>query len=114
MPYTITEIPNLYKSEKVLKLTKKEKKYIQDGLYEISMVYHDSIPVGKIENILNGLGFHLIQEDGTPFSGFFCGREGSCYLQFADEDNNTPKCVIALQWYRIGDAILYEINCYLS
>jgi len=113
MAYTITEIPNLFKTATTPKILLPVKRILGRRLHEISSKFHRSIPVDAIEEILAIQGYHLIQEDGTPFSGIFCGDEGSCHLQFADENNNVPNHVIALQWYRLSQSS-YEINCYLS
>ena len=115
--YTVNQIDGLYHTPITPKILAKNRSKIQQGLFHISKRYSSYIPIDEIEVVLNFSGYHLIQEDGTPWSGIFCGREGSCHLQFADAEGNVPKHLIALQWYKHDSNthnVTYEINCYLS
>jgi len=114
---SVNEISGLYSTKTVAKISAKERRNIQKVLYELSRNKHISLPIAEVEAVLNLNGFHLIQEDGTPFSGWFCGREGSCHLQFANEEGNVPKSLIAFQWYIHESNTFtkkYEVNLYLS
>jgi hypothetical protein len=116
MSFTVQEITGLYHTKVVPKISAKNKTKIQNGLHRISKTYHSYIPVDEIECVLNSAGYHLIQEDGEPWSGIFCGRNSDCHLQFADAEGNVPKHLIALQWYlqEKVSSRSYEINCYMS
>jgi hypothetical protein len=116
MSFTTQIISGLFHTKIVPKILAKDKTKIQKGLYQISKRYSSYIPVDEIEVVLNFSGYHLIQEDGTPWSGIFCGRIGSCHLQIADKDGNVPNHLVCLQWYKQEKVSghSYEINCYLS
>jgi hypothetical protein len=110
--YEVREITGLYSTPFVPKIKAAERRKLSNTLYEISKVRHTGIPIDDIESTLNKIGYHMIQEDGTPWSGIFCGSEGNCYIQIANEDGNVPKNLICLSWY--NQYITYEINVYLS
>ena len=46
--------------------------------------YHDAIPLSLIQDILARNEFILLQEDGTEWSGLFCGEEGRADIQVCD------------------------------
>lgn len=110
--FSVQEISGLYETKISPKILKKDRTKITNKLYEISRKFSTYIPIDEIEVALNFSGYHLIQEDGTKWSGFFCGRNGSCHIQIADNEGNGPKNLVCLQWYKQNNA--YEINCYLS
>ena len=111
---TVNEITGLYSTPVAPLIPKRAVNKIQKGLVRISLRRSYYIPVDDIEVVLNECGYHLIQEDGERWSGVFCGRDSSCYLQFADAAGNVPKHLIALQWYKGEFVETYEINCYLT
>jgi len=109
---SVTKISGLYSTTIVPKISAPQRRKVGNNFYKISRIRWNFIPVDDIESAVAEIGFHLIQEDGTPWSGIFCGREGSCHIQIANEEGNVPNTLISLQWYKIGDR--YEINLYLS
>jgi len=109
----IREITGLYSTPIVPKITQAQRKKVGAGFYLLSKVYHPNIPITYIEEVVNRIGYHLIQEDGTPWEGVFCGEEGSCYLQIANEEGDVPKVLVSLYWYKQSTG-RYEINVYLT
>lgn len=96
------------------KVRVQQRKRISNGLYEISRVRHKFIPIDDIDKVLRDHGLKLIQEDGTDWSGIFCGISGNCIIAVADLDGVKINSVLALQWYKEHDQSTFEINCYLS
>lgn len=110
--FEVREIPNLYHTAIIPKIKQDQRRKVSAGLYLISKVYHNHIPISDIEEVINQIGYHLICEDGSNFSAIFCGEEGSCFIQIANEVGNVPNNLICLQWYK--QTTRYEINVYLS
>ena len=110
--FYVTEIPNLFHTKIVPKINQSQRRKVSAGFYLLSKVYHPHIPIDYIEEVLNRIGYHMIQEDGEAFEAIFCGEEGSCFIQIANEEGNVPACLVCLQWYK--QSTRYEINVYLS
>ena len=77
--------------------------------------YHESIPLTEIDNILRDNGLKLVQEDGSDWSGFLCGEDGSCTIDLATAGTNIPvkNFMLVLQWHKMPSG-RYEVNTYLS
>ena len=95
------------------RLTKKSKDSINKFLYKLCKTYHNSIPLGEIDDILKENGCYLVQEDGTPWSGFLCGRNSRTTFTLHNLYNQEIDNVVALSWYKF-DTGRYEINAYIS
>jgi len=94
------------------------RKKINIFLYSLSRNIYGFIPLYKIIEFLDQLGYTLIQEDNTKFQGFLCGSEGRASINigrnpdengFYQQVNN----VLMLSWYRLVSG-KYEINSYVS
>ena len=77
--------------------------------------YFREFPIDEIDGVLRKNGLMLVQEDGTPWEGFFTGREGRANIELATTDTNEiiENCTLALTWYKMGSG-KYEIVAYLS
>lgn len=73
--------------------------------------YHDGIPVDEISVCIKNHGGMMVQEDGTEWSGIFCGEQGTCNIPvvFADYSN----MFVSISWYKM-DSGRYEIVTYIS
>lgn len=92
---------------------KPARKQVGNILYAISRTRHAGIPIDLIDEALRMTGYKLIQEDGTDWSGMFCGREGSCTIRIATLDGElVENSLLALQWYKMTQK--FEINAYMS
>jgi len=95
----------------------KEFRDCQTMLQVISRQKHEGIPIGFIMDELRTLAnLTIIQEDGTPWEGFFCGCEGSVNMVLADAKTLEPvdNSRLALQWYKDTHMTKHEVNAYLS
>ncbi len=61
---------------------------INKRLHAMGTVYHDAIPLDRIQHILDSNGFLTIQEDGTEWSGFLLGAEGRAVFELCDLDTS--------------------------
>lgn len=86
--------------------------------------YNNCIPVEEINDVLKKNGLLLLQEDGTPYEGIFCGEEGYSNLEigYLNSENKindikfyTPirNSSLVLTWYKMRPG-RYEIVTYLS
>jgi len=77
----------------------------------------DEIPIGSIFDALEGVGLHAMQEDGTPWSGFLTGRDGSANIQLGIKTDEGYKEVsnatLFIQWHKF-DTGRYEVIGYIS
>ena len=74
-----------------------------DSLADLSRLYHDGIPVGKIADILSANGF-----DPEAVDGIYTGREGRSHEQVG------PKTWIAISWFKMAVTGRYEVTAYVS
>lgn len=86
----------------------------------VKEVFYDGVPIGPIDDALRANGCLLVQEDGTPWSGFLCGDQGRAMLDIASLDsceNGMYKAydnvAIVLMWERFP-SMRYEITAYVS
>lgn len=106
------------------KLDPRTRKAVAQQVYKLGS-YHPSIPMAELNAIFAANGLTLLQEDGTAFSGIFCGQEGGSKIElgylataeparFGNELVYKPvtNSVLVLNWYKQGAR--YEINTYLS
>lgn len=70
--------------------------------------YHARIPLGVVLDICANRGAQPVQEDGTPWSGILCGREGRCSIAL-DGHRET----LNLSWYRMPSG-RYEFIAYVA
>lgn len=79
----------------------------------------ESIPIDEIMKTLEELGYTVLQEDGTPFSGIFTGNEGRATLPLgAIQRDGSYSMVtnskIVITWYKVSNDFWYEITTYIS
>ena len=96
------------------------------ALAPLNRGHHEGVDMGDIQAALAAAGLIALQEDGTAWSGFFCGREGSARIALGLLDSATParwnseevvysdisNSLLILTWYKISTK--YEIVAYLS
>lgn len=100
------------------------KSKVVEGLYNFTFnTYFSEIPLSEINAILAANNLVLIQEDGTKYSGMFCGREGRALIEIAHKETARQhngftiytaidNSALVLEWYKI--VTKFEINMYLS
>jgi hypothetical protein len=77
------------------------RKAANDLLHEVGRTYHDGLPIGRIDAILNACGF----DETSP--AIYCGRDGQMHEQVG------PKTWITMAWHKMETGT-YEIVSYLS
>jgi hypothetical protein len=83
------------------------KNHINKALAPLNSGYHDIIPLFHIFEVVKEAG-EVVQEDGTPWSGFLCGEQGRCTF-----DIEGVKFHLFLSWYQMPSG-RYEITTYVS
>jgi hypothetical protein len=78
-------------------------------LADLSRIYHNAIPLNVIFDVCRAQSFEPVQEDGTPWAGLLCGREGRADIELT----NTRKW-LHLQWFKMEHTGRYEINAYIA
>lgn len=72
----------------------------------------ESIPIDQLAEALHTKDATILQEDGTEFSGIFCGREGESCLE-VKSTQAVKSFWMRLTWYK-RESGRYEIVCYIS
>jgi hypothetical protein len=91
------------------KETKNWKNHVNGFLAEIGREFHESIPLGAIFDSIRAYGIIPIQEDGTPWSGFFCGESGSAHIELKGSNH-----WLHIQWYKRCETGRYEVVSYVG
>jgi len=97
------------------------RKKLNDLIFDLTKEYREDIPLQQIDLLLRNKGFLLIQEDGTPWSGFLTGREGRAAIDigllstgqdgvFQEVTNSN----LVLTWHKMDVSGNYEVVAYLS
>jgi hypothetical protein len=89
---------------------KSEIRSFKNYLVQIGREYHPSIPVRQIlERLPEGVA--AVDEDGEPWEGLLCGREGTALidLQIASRAFKT----LVVRWYRMGSG-KFEVTAYMA
>ena len=109
-------------------LPPKIKKKVNKALHSLTTNKHfDSIPLNDIKRILERADLILLQEDGTPWSGFLMGDSASASIVVGDKNDIVKSygdSIIAvyrpytntrlqLSWYRMPSG-KFEVSTYLS
>lgn len=76
-------------------------------------IYFDQIPLGDLDTIIRKHGFMVVDEEGSPWSGFLCGREGTAVFDIHSLDGKLAKYRLVLQWYKMPSG-RYEITSYVG
>ncbi len=69
--------------------------------------YYDAIPLSAMFDAARNVG-EPVQEDGEPWAGFLCGREGRASIDLRDS-----KLCLQVQWYAMPSG-RFEVNAYVS
>ncbi len=130
--YKAAQIQNKIDSEDLMVDMASDRKSIPSNIkrvlnHEIHAIgnYHSQIPLDKIKEILKTNSVIMVQEDGTPWSGFLmgkaeCGTEDA-KKQYADidlafkKDNNyiLSNNTLHVSWCLMPSG-RYEVVCYIS
>ena len=78
-----------------------------DQLHAVCAGYHPAIPLSKIFDAARIVG-EPIQEDGTPWTGILCGRNGGANIEIRGS-----KCRLHFQWYTMESG-RYEVVAYIA
>jgi hypothetical protein len=81
----------------------------QSTLAALSSQYHGAIPLDAMFDACRAAGLNPVQEDGTPWAGVLCGREGRATIALAD----SRKC-LQLSWHKMEVTGRYEVTAYIS
>ena len=75
---------------------------------------HSKIPLSEIFTLLEEkYSVYVVQEDGTLWSGFLCGRESRTSIDLVYNKNPVKNFCLRLSWYQYETG-RYEINTYIS
>jgi hypothetical protein len=83
-------------------------KSVNAALYDLSKGYHDGIPLGAMFDVCRKAGLEPVCEDGTPWSGFLCGREGRAVIELKD-----CRKALTICWYKMPSG-RYEVTPYVA
>jgi len=105
---------------KPVKFPTKLRGYLNKQLQkEFGTTYFPSIPLKEIFDVLKKSYVVVVQEDGTPWSGFLMGDKGRDNFEMATLDNVSgdyimiKDSVLVLTWYKMTSG-KYEIVIYIS
>jgi hypothetical protein len=70
--------------------------------------YFPAIPIDTIFEIVKTHAGVVVQEDGTPWSGFLCGEDGAANFEIEGR-----KFVLRIMWHEMPSGN-YEITAYVS
>lgn len=83
-------------------------KSVNRELYKLG-IYHPEIPLNDIFNVVEKYAGKVVQEDGTPWSGFLLGENGDTYFDIKGIKNFR----LRLMWYKMPSGN-YEITAYIA
>lgn len=87
---------------------------INNYLYQVGKKYHDKIPLNDIFAKCKEHGYEAVQEDGTPWSGFFVGAEGHATIDLKEiATDKLSRHTLSVSWYRMQSG-RYEVTAYVS
>ncbi len=109
-------------SEDNFRLKATDRQFINKKLDALCKKHYDQIPLDDISKILNERRLLLLQEDGTKWSGIFCGSKGRASFDVGNKIVRDERgfyipyvnTVLILTWYRFEETGRYEIVAYLS
>jgi hypothetical protein len=88
-------------------------KKVNAALMELTVNrYERHVPLGRVREALNALGFELLDEEGAPWSGLLCGDEGRATFDLSYLGTPVPR-VLVLSWYRMPSGN-FETVAYVS
>jgi hypothetical protein len=75
-------------------------------------VYQDGIDIDAIFSIVQKHGGSPVCEDGTPWSGFFCGETGTADIKI--NGIGMKGAWLRLSWYKFETTGRYEVLSYVN
>lgn len=107
--------------ESLTRMPASHRRRINDEVSDIATNARRDIPLDRIDNVLRKYGYLLVQEDGTPWSGFLTGREGRTNIEIGvigtQDENNIHEVVdnsmLVITWYKRGPRS-WETVAYVS
>jgi hypothetical protein len=76
--------------------------------------YFDGIPIETICETLQSIGILVLQEDGQPWEGVFCGRDGSAILPLGLKIGEiAPNAGLSISWHKMESGKM-EVVIYVS
>ena len=69
---------------------------------EVSLRYHDGLPIARIDRILRDNGFNATEP------AIWCGREGRVHEQVGS------RTWLLVQWHKLENSGRYEVIAYVS
>jgi hypothetical protein len=76
-------------------------------------VYFDSIPLEAVFKVMEQFGVIIIQEDGSPWSGFITGAQGQANFDMGWEGRPIKNASLSMSWYKMPSG-RYEIVAYVA
>jgi hypothetical protein len=78
-------------------------------------MYHKSVPLEGVFNVLKSNGLIPIQEDKTEWAGLLCGAEGNTNINLKCSNCNLEisNSMLVLSWYKMTSGN-FEVNAYIS
>ena len=76
--------------------------------------YFKKIPLGDLFSALRSLEVHLIDEDGTEWSGMLLGRDGRASFDLAYNGLHVKNATLQLTWHKMDMSGNYEVIGYIS
>ncbi len=99
-----------------MKILAKGRKALNKAMAEVlKPTYFECIPIDRINAVLRAAGLKLLQEDGTPWSGFLCGAASETLFEVGDGNGRetvVEDAHVRLAWYKMPSG-RYEITGYV-
>jgi len=76
--------------------------------------YFRSIPLSDIADRIAPLNVHLIDDDGTEWSGFLTGADGRADFELAYNGLHVKNALFHLTWHKMDMSGNYEVIGYIS
>lgn len=96
-----------------MKINSTTRSHIQKEIRNIlKPTYFDDIPLSPLFDALKKHGLIVVQEDGMPWSGLLCGRDGDADFDLQMNGESVDNAVLSLQWYSMPSG-RYEVTGYL-
>lgn len=100
-----------------MKMQPNIKNRLRNGIADaVSETYFPSLsqPIENLKETLEGVGYYLSNEDGSPFEAIFTGERGRSELNIADaKTSSVIEDRIIFTWYKMQSG-RYEVVAYLT
>jgi len=104
------------------RINAKLKKHMNSVMFKVlKPTYFSAIPMDSMFGVMQEFGLVPLQEDGTFWDGFLCGRSATCFIPMGFVDNTdsegfyTPvdNSGLRLSWYKMESG-RYEVTAYFT